>query len=540
MDNGATQRKVSVIKPTIQIPSLAESLRPRLLNVCGYARVSTDSEEQLNSYEAQVAYYTEYIKARSDWNYIDVFTDEGVSATSTKRRKGFTEMINRALNGEIDMIITKSLSRFARNTVDTLLTIRKLKEKGVAVFFENQNINTLDANGELLITILSSLAQEESRNISENVKWGKRKAFADGKISIPYKRFLGYQKGPDGLPEIVEEEAEIVRWIYRMFIYGKTAYTIAQTLMEQGHLTPSGKELWRPGLIFSILTNEKYKGEAILQKKFTVDFLTKEQRVNTGEVPQYHVKNSHPAIIDPDIWAYVQYEMQRRREVGISRSSTHCFSGKILCGECGAAFGSRSWNAGTQYQALKWQCRNEQCPHPGPPLTLSDYEIKAAFVEAFNALVDGREEIISAYEELAGLLSNTEQIDKELHEAEQECVVVAEMMQRAIAENASKPQDQTEYARRFTELSNRLELAKQVVAEKESQRMERLGKKAGMTLFIRAVKGLDGYAAEFDEEKWYTTTDHVSVFADGTMEFVFRDGSSHTVINRRLRRKAGA
>lgn len=191
--------------------------------------------------------------------------DEGISATSTKKRDGFNDMVNDALAGKIDLIITKSVSRFARNTVDTLTTVRKLKEKGVEVYFEKENIYTLDSKGELLITIMSSLAQEESRSISENVTWGQRKRFADGKVSLPYKRFLGYKKGPDGLPVIVEEEAEIVRLIYRLFLYGKSPSFIASMLTDEGILTPGGKANWRPNGVISILTNEKYKGDAILQ-----------------------------------------------------------------------------------------------------------------------------------------------------------------------------------------------------------------------------------------------------------------------------------
>ena len=237
--------------------------------VAGYARVSTDSEEQQTSYEAQVDYYTNYIQSKPDWEFVTVYTDEGISALNTKHRDGFNEMIQDALDGKIDLIVTKSVSRFARNTVDSLTTVRKLKEKGVEVYFEKEQIFTLDSKGELLITIMSSLAQEESRSISENVTWGQRKRFADGKVSIPYGQFLGYRKGADGLPEIVPEEAETVRTIYRLFIQGKTTNAIAASLTRNGVPTPGGKEKWQATTIESILTNEKYKGSALLQKKFT-------------------------------------------------------------------------------------------------------------------------------------------------------------------------------------------------------------------------------------------------------------------------------
>ena len=286
----------ATIDPHTRLPK--ESTQRR--RVAAYARVSTDSEEQLTSYEAQVDYYTRYIQSRPDWEFVGVYADEGISATNTKRRESFNRMVQDALDGKIDLIVTKSVSRFARNTVDSLTTVRKLKDAGVEVYFEKENIWTLDSKGELLITIMSSLAQEESRSISENVTWGQRKRFADGKVSIPYGHFLGYRKGANGLPEIVPEEAEVVRTIYRMFIEGQSSNAIARHLTQQGIPTPAKKTVWQKATVESILRNEKYKGAALLQKSFTVDFLQKKTKVNEGEVPQYYVEHSHEAIIAPE------------------------------------------------------------------------------------------------------------------------------------------------------------------------------------------------------------------------------------------------
>ena len=236
---------IRVIPATAQISSAQETNIAQKRRVAAYARVSTDSEDQLTSYEAQVDYYTKFIRSRADWEFVTVYTDEGISAVNTKKREGFKQMVADGLAGQFDLLITKSVSRFARNTVDSLTTVRKLKEKGVEVWFEKENIYTLDSKGELLITIMSSLAQEESRSISENVTWGQRKRMADGKISLPYKQFLGYRKGEDGLPEIIPEEAEIVRYIFRLFIEGKTYSAIAKQLIKNGILTPAGKENWR-------------------------------------------------------------------------------------------------------------------------------------------------------------------------------------------------------------------------------------------------------------------------------------------------------
>src|SRR5574344_2178226 len=264
--------------------------------VAGYARVSTDSEEQQTSYEAQVDYYTNYIQSKPEWEFVRVYTDEGISALNTKHRDGFNEMIQDALDGKIDLIVTKSVSRFARNTVDSLTTVRKLKEKGIEVYFEKEGIATLDSKGELLITIMSSLAQEESRSISENVTWGQRKRFADGKLMLPYKAFLGYKKGANGRPEIIPEEAKTVEYIYKRFLEGCPPSWIANELMSKGILTAKGRKKWYTTTSESILSNEKYKGDALLQKAFTVDFLTKKKKKNEGEVKQYYVHGSHPAI----------------------------------------------------------------------------------------------------------------------------------------------------------------------------------------------------------------------------------------------------
>ncbi|PID82057.1 MAG: recombinase family protein, partial [Clostridiales bacterium] len=280
--------------------------------VAGYARVSTDHEDQVSSYDAQIDYYTNYIKSRDDWEFVKLYTDEGISATNTKKREGFNNMVRDAISGKIDLIVTKSVSRFARNTVDSLSTIRKLKEHGCEVYFEKESIWTFDSKGELLITIMSSLAQEESRSISENCTWGQRKRFKDGKVTVPFKRFLGYDKGENGSLVVNEKEAKVVKRIYALFLKGYSPFGIAKILTEEGIKTPGGKNKWGQSTVKSILTNEKYKGDALLQKVFTVDYLTKKKKVNEGEVPQYYVKNNHEAIIKPATFERVQREMALR------------------------------------------------------------------------------------------------------------------------------------------------------------------------------------------------------------------------------------
>ena len=258
------ERKVKRIYHPPAIPAAALFKGGKQRRVAAYARVSTASDEQLNSVEAQKDYFAKLIRQRPDWIFVGVYADEGITGTSSNRREAFNRMVTDALTGNIDLIVTKSISRFARNTVDTLNTIRQLKAANVEMFFEKENIWTLDSKGELLITIMSSLAQEESRSISENVTWGQRKRFADGKVSMAYKQFLGYRKGPDGLPEIDPEQAEVVRKIYRLFMSGKTIGYICNLLESEGIPTPGGKTKWQSQTVNSILTNEKYKGSALL------------------------------------------------------------------------------------------------------------------------------------------------------------------------------------------------------------------------------------------------------------------------------------
>ena len=312
--------------------------------VAAYARVSVDSERMHHSLSAQVSYYSSLIQKNPEWEYAGVYADYGISGTRIKKRQEFQRMLEDAEAGQIDVILTKSIQRFARNTLDLLRTVRHLKEIDVEVWFEKENIWTLDAKGELLITIMSSLSQEESRSISENVTWGHRKRFADGKVSVGFSHFLGYNRGPDGNLVVNKEQAETVKLIYRLYLSGYTFHSIAKKLTEQKIPTPAGCKIWRPNTVRSILMNEKYKGDALLQKKFTVDFLTKKSKRNEGEVPQYYVQNNHEAIISPQVFDLVQEEMRKRKNSKIRHSGISIFSSKIKCGQCGSWYGAKVWH----------------------------------------------------------------------------------------------------------------------------------------------------------------------------------------------------
>ena len=491
----------------------------------GYARVSTDHDEQFTSYTAQVDYYTQFIKSHADWEFVEVYTDEGISGTSTKRREGFNRMVEDALAGKIDIIVTKSVSRFARNTVDSLTTVRKLKEAGVVVFFEKENIWTDDSKGEVLITIMSSLAQEESRSISENVTWGQRKRFADGKVSIPYGRFLGYRKGPDNLPEIVPEEAEVVRLIYRMFMSGKTPATIAKTLTAEEILTPAGYTKWKPDTVLSILTNEKYKGDALLQKKFTVDFLTKKQKVNEGEVPQYYVENSHPAIIAPTEFDAVQAEIQRRKTLGRRYSGQSILSARIVCGDCGDFFGPKVWHSNSKYRRVIWRCNSKfDDGHTCGTPTLNEEDVKARFLVAINSLIKDRVALIEDLRLMQKALTNCEPLDAQIADLAADMEVLVERIRKHIETNATTALDQAEYETRSNSLMRRFENAKKKHDELVRQKAERENKAIMIGGFMFEMMERDQPLKEFDDHLWLVAIDHVTAYHDGRLVFQFKSG----------------
>ena len=519
-------RKVHKIESTANLFPAVPGVREHKRRVAAYARVSTDSDEQLSSYEAQVDFYTRYIKQNPEWEFVSVYTDEGVTGTNTKKREGFNRMIEDALTGKIDLILTKSISRFARNTVDSLTTIRRLKEKGIEVYFEKENIYTLDAKGEVMLTIMSSLAQEESRSISENVTWGKRKSMADGKFSLAYKRFLGYRKGPDGLPEIVEEEAKIVRKIYALFLEGNTVRAIADQLTGEGIPTPAGKQQWSVSTIMSILQNEKYKGDALLQKTYTVDFLSKTIRKNNGEIAQYYIQNSHPAIIDPDTFELVQNEIGHRRPGRRHLHKNSPFTAKIICGECGAYYGRKVWHSGTKYRSYIWRC-NRKYDHDAPCATpnLREDEIENAFIIAFNQLLGEKEQYIAHFKELLPLLADTGNLEQKLDDLTAQQVEMQSKLRLCITENARQVQDQAAYNRQYSELRTACEEIEAAIAQTNKDILAQLGRKEQIRRCLNELRRYGDILAEFDLDLWNILAELVTVSADETLIFRFHDGT---------------
>ena len=519
--------KVTMIPSTVDPRTHLPQFTTKKRRVCAYARVSTDSDEQFTSYEAQIEYYTKYIKGNPEWEFVDVYTDEGITGTSTKRRAGFKQMINDALDGKIDLIVTKSVSRFARNTVDSLTTIRKLKEKGIEIFFQKENIYTLDSKGELMVTIMSSIAQEESRSISENVTMGKRWAFKEGKVYFSYKNFLGYDKGPDGKPIINEEEASIIRYIYRAYLEGKTSREITDELNRLGVPAPGNKTGWHMSTILSILKNEKYKGDALLQKKFTVNFLEHKMKKNEGEVPQYYVEGNHPAIIPPCEWEAVQIEMTRRTKVGRGYNGRNPFASKVLCGDCGGIYGIKIWHSNTPHRREVFQCNQkfskakERCKTP----TLTVEEVQEAFVKAFNILLLNKDGVIEDINMMIELLCDSTELDEKIERQTLEVEMLTDQVRKLVEDNASRAQSQEEYINKYNKIKEIFDKEIAKLEELRDKKTEQIIKRKAMESYLKAFIEAPEYLEEWSEPLFHLYIDKVLVFEDSKLEFIFKNGS---------------
>lgn len=408
--------KVKVIPANRQIGKNPAAVSQPKLRVAAYCRVSTEAEEQESSYETQVAHYTEYISRNEKWKFAGIYADDGISGTSTKYRDEFNRMIEDAMDGKIDMILTKSISRFARNTLDCLNYIRQLKEKNIAVFFEKENINTLDEKGEVLITIMASLAQQESESLSRNVKLGLQFRYQRGLIQVNHNHFLGYTKDENGNLVIVSEEAKIVRRIFREFLLGKTVKQIGLGLEADGVCTGGGGERWYNGTILTILKNEKYMGDALLQKTYTVDPLSKKRVKNNGVMPQYYVEDSHPAIIPKKIFHEVQSLFVKRENlntVGHRRfyRNKYPLSNCIFCGSCGEIYSRVKWTTRKHEEKIVWRCMNRLNYGPGrcSSETITNDELEEVVMEAIYRRFESRSDaLVFLRENMRGLLTKDE------------------------------------------------------------------------------------------------------------------------------------
>lgn len=511
----ATNRTVTVLPARTHARKDSDEEKPKL-RVAAYCRVSTDSDEQATSYDAQIEHYTAYINGHPDWTLAGIYADDGISGTNTKKREEFNRMIDECMAGSIDMVITKSISRFARNTLDCLKYIRQLKDKNIAVYFEKENINTMDSKGEIMLTIMASLAQQESQSLSQNVKLGLQYRYQQGEIQVNCNRFLGFTKDENKRLVIVPEEAEIVKRIYREYLEGASMLKIARGLEADGILNGAGKERWHTSNINQILRNEKYIGDALLQKTYTVDFLTKKRVKNNGLVPQYYVENSHEAIIPREISMQVQEELVRRRCIHLSKngkkrsfSSNHCFSNMVICGNCGEVFRRVHWNNRGK-KSIVWRCvsRLENTGLFCDARTVLESTIEQVLITAINQTLCDKDAFLTTLQKnietvlyhendttLAGIDKRLEELQTQLlklasskadyEDVANEIYSLRKQKQKAQVESAARD----ELRKRIDDMSTFLREQPTTITEYDEQLVRRLAEKA--TLYE------DKFAVEF-------------------------------------------
>ena len=530
-------------KPTLIIippkPEAAQASK-RQLRVAAYCRVSTDDEEQLTSYEAQKNYYTDKIMTNKEWTMAGIFADEGITGTSARKRPEFLRMIRQCKQGKIDIILTKSISRFARNTVDCLNYIRALKELGIAVIFEKENINTLEADSEILITMLGAFAQSESESISSNVRWGKRQAMKEGKATIQYKYLYGYRKGADGKPEIIPEQAEVVRRIYDLFLSGTSIRDIKEYLEQNNIRNVDGEVKWARNAINSILTNEKYCGDVLLQKTYIDDCINKKVKKNTGQLPMYLVQNHHEGIISREIFDAAQAELARRNAgkspskknapTGRSRySSKYALTDRLYCGECGTRYQRCTWRNHDGSKRIVWRCvsrvdyGHKYC-HNSP--TLDEVPLQNAILAAINKSASEKSNIVyllnSAMEKelapISGQALSISDIEHRLEELKAEfdkLLVKAANIEDQSALNdrfRSVLQEQTELKLKRDELQNAL-----INNDALSLRM---------TACKQALDTVPATITDWDEALIRQVVDSVRVDVDGTISVTLKSGKT--------------
>lgn len=397
------QRTVTVIPAKPQMNQLSVK---RQLRVAAYCRVSTEEEEQQSSYEAQCTYYTDKIMTNPEWTMAGIFADEGITGTSTKKRDDFNRMIRKCRQKKIDLILTKSMSRFARNTLDSLKYIRALKELGIGIIFEKENINTLEMDTELIITFMSAFAQSESESISANVRWGKRQAMKEGKTSVNFRKLYGYYLDSEGNPRVDSDIAEVIRGIYNRYLQGASLRMIRQELEAEGIPNPAGREKWGIDQIRNILSNEKYCGDVLMQKTFIQDCISKKVVKNTGQLPMYLIQNNHTAIVSREVYQAVQAEKARRSATASPSTKTSstgrtCYASKfalserLVCGECGTLYRRCTWKRNGKTRIV-WRCVSrldygtKYC-HQSP--TMDEEPLQRAIMATISSVMAPKEKI---------------------------------------------------------------------------------------------------------------------------------------------------
>ena len=497
-------KKVEMIPAT---RNFLEKDRKVIKNVGAYCRVSTDTEEQQGSYNSQVNYYTEKIKSTPGWRFVKVYGDEGISGTNADNRPGFQEMMQDCENGKLDLIITKSISRFSRNVTVTLEVARKLRDKDIGIFFEKENLNTLHYTSESLLAIFSSLAQAESESMSENIKMGREFKYKNGECCYNMSKVFGFNQDSDGIVTINEEQAVVVKHMYEGYLNGMSIGGIIKDLQERKIPSPTGKEKWSPGTVERILSSEKYKGDFLTRKTFTVDPISKKKKKNTGQVSQYLITNHHPAIIEPEMFDMVQSEMARRGCIKKNDKKKHYgkYSGKfpfnnlIICGDCGAKYRRTMWVEKNGDKKHVWRCVNRiqdgkkaHCRHS---VSINDIYLTKKTVEAINIIYKSRSRVKDILKcSIASLMGDTEQpmITKNTARLEE----LSDLMRDAIFKNATGEMTPKELEKICYEVKTESEKLRK---ENEEHEMTRKMKSAESSKLKQIFKAVDEMAEELTE-----------------------------------------
>lgn len=507
--------KVLTIPATPQIGNKAAKVEIKKLRVAAYCRVSTDNEEQAGSYETQVTHYREYITANPEWVFVDVYADEGISATNTKKRDDFNRMIDDCKKGLIDFILTKSISRFARNTVDCLNYIRILKEMNIPVFFEKENINSMDAKGEILLTIMASLAQQESESLSKNVKLGMQYRFQNGEVMVNAKCFLGYDKDENGNLVINPQEAEIVKRIFLEYLEGASCQKIAKGLMRDGILTSRGNPRWHDSSIRLILENEKYMGDALLQKTYTVDFLNKKRIKNNGIMPKYYIEDHHEAIIPKELFMRVQEEIARRsseRDLQGRRkgfSAAHAFSQIVFCADCGEEYHRIHWNNRGK-KSIVWRCSTrlkdkDKCR----ARTVNEEVLQSAFLDAVNEMLTNSTDYLTRLKTNLDTVLGTDASDEELN------AKMAALQQELL--------DRTERRENYDDVATEILRLREIQAQNNMDNATRSQHKKRIKELQKFIKTQPTAVSKFDEALAKKLLAKIIIHED-YLEFTFKSG----------------
>ena len=530
------KKTVTVMEPKKSM--IVDKEKYKQLRVAAYCRVSTDSDEQLTSYKTQKKVYTEMIAQKPEWRLAGIYADEGISGTRADKRDEFQKMIKACLGGKIDYIITKSVSRFARNTVECLEYVRMLKSRGIGVLFEEQNIDTLKSDSELYLVIYAGFAQSESESMSKNITWSFRKNFEEGKVTFIYGKILGYRKGDNGEPEIDEEEAVIVEKIFDFYLSGMTLRGVAEAINAEFPVIPK-KERMSSSSILSILSNEKYCGDAILQKTITVDCISKTRRKNTGEAPMYYVQNNHPAIISREKFNKVQEELIRRKNktpqsaktaiTSTGKYSKYALTEVLVCGECGSRFRRCTW-ARNGKRKVVWRCTNRLDFGPkyckNSP-TVDEDKLKNAVVRAINKFNENDSTTYlmlmkATIADAIGLAGNSEEIDILERKIDALNKVMMDIINKSVAEGSSVEDHEDE----FKDIHDQIEMLEHRIGALREATNTKEEREEKEKLLQKTIEDRAAHSQEYDDTIVRQMIECIKIYHDGRIEVIFGGGIS--------------